>query len=218
MCTKWYESLKMIMKTSKLVIAGLALAIGLSLVAIVTVGQSSDVGGNFNPVPVEFTKGITVGGTEVINSSGQFTGGLSTVLASSIGSTSVGLNYYKPVVTYTSDTTLTASQSGTIFAMGTAGLDLTLPAVASSNGVHYRFVVSAAYATTNMTVVSAEGDNIEGSLLVAGAVVDCDANDVITSVNDGENIGDYWDLYSNGTYWFIGSSGALTASKLTCSG
>lgn len=180
--------------------------------------KSSSVGGNFNPVPVEFSKGITVGGTEVINSSGQFTGGINTVLTSVIGSTSIGLNYYKPILAPAADATLTVAQTNSIVKMNTAGEDITLPAVASSIGVSYRFVVTGAVATTNMTVNSAEGDNVEGTLVVAGAVVDCDANDVITFVIDGENIGDFVDLYSDGTSWLIGASGGLTASKITCTG
>lgn len=102
--------------------------------------------------------------------------------------------------------------------MGTAGVDVTLPAATASAGVGYKFVVSAAVATTDMTIVGAAADLIEGTLIVAGAVVDCDASDIITFVVDGENIGDYVEVYSDGTKWMIGDSGALTTSKLTCSG
>jgi len=133
-------------------------------------------------------------------------------------SISGGLTYQLPVVAPGGDATLTVAQSGSFVKMNTAGEDITLPAVASSAGVHYKFAVTGAVATTNMTIASAEGDNIEGSLIVAGAVVDCDANDVITFVIDGENIGDFVDLYSDGTSWLIGASGGLTASKMTCSG
>lgn len=172
------------------------------------------VGGNFNPVVVDFAQGISVGGTQVISSSR----GITATGATSIGSTSNGLNYYAGKLTPTTDTTLTAAQTGSVVNMGTAGLDVTLPPVATSNGVHFKFLVSAAFATTSMTVVSAEGDNIEGSVVVAGAIVDCAANDVLTFVNDGEDIGDFVELYSNGTNWLIGGSNALTAAKLTCTG
>jgi hypothetical protein len=93
----------------------------------------------------------------------------------------------------------------------------TLPAVASSAGVTLKFVIATAFDTANVVIDSAEGDNIEGSLIVAGAVVDCDAEDQIDFVHDGENLGDYVELRSNGVNWFIGDSGALTGSKLTCS-
>ena len=109
--------------------------------------------------------------------------------------------------------TLTASQSGTTFMIAT-GTTSTLPAV--KDGLVYRFVATAAFDTTNFIIDSAEGDNIEGTLLVAGAVVDCDAEDQINFVADGENLGDYVELRSDGTSWLIGSSGALTSAKLTC--
>lgn len=196
------------MKTFLKVLGGLVL-VALLFLAIGAKDKGS-VGGNFNPVPVDFAAGLTATSITVSNAVQN------AVL--SLGSTTAGVYEYSPVITPVVDTTLTAAQSGATFALGTAGVDLTLPAVASSNGVHYKFVISAAYATTSITVNSAEGDNIEGTLLVAGAVVDCTANDLITSVNDGEDIGDFFELYSNGTTWFIGQSGALTASKLTCTG
>lgn len=166
---------------------------------------------------VDTEDGYTVDGSEVINGSGTVTG---TVSSASI--TASSLLYKQKQTAINSKATsvaLTAAQSGTTFHLTQAtGTALVLPAVASSAGVTYRFVIGAAFSTSNYTVTSAEGDNVEGSLIVAGAVVDCDANDVITFVNDGENIGDFVDLYSDGTYWYIGASGGLTASKLTCSG
>ena len=160
----------------------------------------------FNPVVVDFAEGISVDGTSIINGAGAFIGQLTG-------------NLTLPVIaTSATDYTLTTAQSGSIVQMGTAGLDITTPAVTSSAGTWYRFVVSSAVATTNMTIVAGTADTIEGSLIVAGAVVDCDASDLITIVVDGENIGDFVELYSDGTKWMIGSSGALTASKMTCSG
>lgn len=118
----------------------------------------------------------------------------------------------------TATTTLTYKDSGTTFYLSASGTTINLPPVATAKGVTYRFVVGGALDSGNVLITSSEGDNIEGTLIVAGAVVDCDANDVVTFVVDGENLGDYVDLRSNGTKWFIGDSGALTASKLTCSG
>lgn len=198
-------------------ILGVAVVV-LLFVALIGSKKTGTVGGNFNPVPVEFSKGITVGGTEVINSSGQFTGGLSTVLASTIGSTTIGLNYYKPIVSLTADTTVTAAQTGTIFNVGTAGVDVTLPDPTAAAGVNYRFVVDAAFATTNVTIVSGAADLIDGSLIVAGAVVACDLADLITISATSEDVGDFIDLYSNGVKWLIGANQAMTASNHACSG
>lgn len=112
--------------------------------------------------------------------------------------------------------TLTIAESGrTFFASGSSTV-FVLPATSTASGVHYRFVISGAI-DGNVTVRTSDlGNNIEGTLLVAGAVVDCDAEDTITFVADGENIGDYFEIFSNGANWFLGSSGALTGSKLTC--
>jgi len=111
--------------------------------------------------------------------------------------------------------TLSANDSGTIYTVSATGTTFTLPAVTHA-GTFYRFVAGGALDTANVVIDSAEGDNIEGTLIVAGAVVDCDAEDQINFVVDGENIGDYVEVYSNGTNWLIGDSGVLTTAKMTC--
>ena len=117
--------------------------------------------------------------------------------------------------TDTSDVTLTSSDSGTTYLLSATGTNIILPAV-SSTGANFKFRVNGNLDTINMIVKSAEGDNIEGTLLVAGAVVDCAAEDQINFVVDGENIGDYFEIMSDGTQWLLGDSGVLTAAKLTC--
>jgi len=109
--------------------------------------------------------------------------------------------------------TLTAAESGKTTYIGTTGATYTLPAAQA--GLVYRFVVSSAF-TTNAVIDSAEGDNIEGALIVAGAVVDCAAEDQINFVADGENLGDFVEVRSDGTSWLISASGGLTAAKITC--
>lgn len=208
------------MDTKKIVsiVAVLAIVLG-GLFMLGNKVSTPTTGGTFNPVKVDFAQGISVAGTTVISSLRAITAASLTVTgATTLGSTTAGVNTYRPIVTSTADTTLTASQTGTTFLGGTAGVDWTLPAVASSNGVHFRFAVSGNYATTPMTIVAPEGDIIEGSLMVAGAIVDCSANDLISISATNEDIGDFVDLYSNGTTWFIGSSNALAASVLTCTG
>jgi len=162
----------------------------------------------------DFKAGIKVDGTEIINSAGEFVG----AIAGSTGTFSGAVTALANVLAPAGDATLTAAQSGSIVKMNTAGQDITLPTASASVGAVYRFVVTAAVATTNMTIVAAPADTIEGTLIVAGAVVDCDAADIITFVIDGENIGDFVELYTDGTSWLIGDSGVLTASKMTCSG
>lgn len=129
------------------------------------------------------------------------------------------VSYKEPVVSVTTQvatTTLSAVNSGTTYSIATS-TTFVLPAVANA-GTLYRFVVGAALATTNVIVASAEGDNVDGTLIVAGAVVDCDATDQLNFVVDGENVGDFVEVRSNGSKWIIGASGVLTTAKMTCTG
>jgi hypothetical protein len=122
-------------------------------------------------------------------------------------------------VTITSDTTLTVEQSGSDIYIGTAGVDLTLPLATAAAGVTYRVFVSANFASTNMTITGgaadATDDLIYGALEVAGAVVPCSAEDTISFVNTAELPGDYVELTSNGTLWFV-TGQATTAGGITC--
>jgi hypothetical protein len=47
-----------------------------------------------------------------------------------------------------------------------------------------------------MTIVAGTADTIEGSLIVAGAVVACDSADLISIAATSEDIGDFVDVYS----------------------
>jgi len=120
------------------------------------------------------------------------------------------------IETATADDTLTISESGKTIYFGTAGVDITLPAVATAAGVVYKFVVSANFATTSMTILTSGGeDKIYGSLEVAGAVVLCSAEDTVTFVNTAELPGDWVELRSDGTNWYI-SGQAGTSGGITC--
>ena len=109
---------------------------------------------------------------------------------------------------------LAVADSGTTYLLSATGTVMTLPAV--TDGINFKFIINGAAANSNFIIDSAEGDNIEGTLIVAGAVVDCAAEDQINFVTDGENIGDYVELISDGSQWLIGDSGVLTSAKMTC--
>ena len=125
------------------------------------------------------------------------------------------------VVTIAAATAITrADHDGKLIVMSAAGgAALTLPAVASSAGVKFKFILGADYATTDWTITSAEGDNIEGCIIVASTVVDANAADVITfdASAAAENIGDWVSLECDGTYWYVDGR-ALTALSITISG
>jgi hypothetical protein len=122
-----------------------------------------------------------------------------------------------PVVTLSAATTVEANQSGTTFILdAAAGATITLPSVA--NGLVFRFVVGAAFATTNWIVDSAEGDNITGNLVVNGAAVPAAAEDQINFVASAETVGDYIELIadSGNSQWIVtgigNGAGSITAT------
>jgi hypothetical protein len=120
-----------------------------------------------------------------------------------------GIGVVNGVETVTGATTLTAADSGkTIYLNAAAGATVTLPAVAA--GLNFKFVVAAAFATTNWVIASAEGDNIDGSIEVAGAVVVAGAEDQINFVATAESLGDHVVLHSDGNQWFVHGMAALT--------
>lgn len=120
------------------------------------------------------------------------------------------------IKTITGATTLTAADNGKVCVLNAAaGAAVTLPALAA--GLHFKFITGAVFTTTPWVITSAEGDNIEGSLIVAGAVVDVDAADVINFVESAENIGDFVELVCDGTYWHAFGN-ALTTGALTATG
>lgn len=107
--------------------------------------------------------------------------------------------------------TLVEGDSGKLFFLdATAGATITLPAVKA--GLNFKFMVADNFATTNFVVASAEGDNIEGSVVVAGAVVVGAGEDQINFVASAESKGDYVCLECDGTSWFVGGMAALSGA------
>lgn len=163
---------------------------------------------------------VMVTGTLEVDGAVDFDGAINiagaTVLAGTLG-VSGEITGLRGATAITATTTLTAATHAghTLYIdpADAAWATITLPA--ATEGLYLRFVVAGTF-TVDVAVDSAEGDNIEGSLIVAGAVVDCAAVDQVNFIADGENLGDFFELYSDGTNWFIGASGALTASKMTC--
>lgn len=125
------------------------------------------------------------------------------------------IGYLKLSENITASTTITIADSGKTYFLSGDMATMTLPAT-STVGTLYRFVIGGAI-TGNQIITTIDGSSgIEGTLIVAGAVVDCDAEDSLNFVADGENVGDYVELYSDGTQWLLGDSGVLTSAKLTC--
>lgn len=118
--------------------------------------------------------------------------------------------------TITGATTVATTDNGKVFFVSGTGAAITLPAV-TNTGFRAKFVVSGAIATSSFAITSAEGDNMEGSVIVAGAVVDVDAADVVNFVHTAENIGDFVEVISDGTSWHVFGN-ALNTGGITATG
>lgn len=122
--------------------------------------------------------------------------------------------------TVSAATTLTAADSGkTIILDAAAGATVTLPALA--DGLRFKFVVGAAFATSNWVIASAEGDNISGIIMDMGSTVagvPAAAEDFINFVNSAETVGDWVELvcdYGNSQWLVTGAcsaNGGITAT------
>ena len=114
----------------------------------------------------------------------------------------------------TGATTLTAEDSGKVFILkASAGAQITLPAVATSAGLRFKFIVGQLFATTDWTV-KALSNAIEGSVLVNGAHVAGVDENTISFVASAESIGDFAELVCDGTNWYVNGSG-VSAGAIT---
>ena len=129
----------------------------------------------------------------------------------------VGGVYQNPGVntSVTAGVTLTAADNGKNVLLGDADSgDVTLPAV-TNTGFQVRVTCNFAI-TASSAVLSAEGDNISGVLVVNGATVLADAEDQINFILNLAEVGDYVDFVSNGSAWIVngigGAAGSITAT------
>lgn len=114
---------------------------------------------------------------------------------------------FEDVETLAAAKTLTAADSGKTFILkAAAGATVVLPALKA--GVHFKFIIGSAFATTNWVIDSAEGDNIEGLLIVDGESVSASGEDQINFVNSAETVGDHVEFSCDGTNWFVTGAGA----------
>ena len=112
----------------------------------------------------------------------------------------------------TADTTLTASDSGKTILLDAIGEAVTLPAPTA--GLNYKFVVTAAVATTSWTV-AATGALIYGSVTEAGLVQLCSAETTITIVFTKAIPGEWFTLESDGTNWYVAGQLSVASSFTT---
>jgi hypothetical protein len=106
---------------------------------------------------------------------------------------------------------LNLSDSGKVFKISGTGYTMTLPAPTA--GWKAKFVVSAAFSTD--FVVQSPSDNrdtINGGVIVNGAIVEADAVDRVTFEDDAESVGDYIEIHSDGTSYFLSGNGNAASS------
>lgn len=108
---------------------------------------------------------------------------------------------------------LTESDSGKEFTLSAAaGAQVTLPAVAKK-GFKAKFTVGAAFATTNWTIKSLT-NIIQGSADVNSTLVPGANENTISFVATAETIGDFIEIYSDGTnfyaYGIAAAAGGIT--------
>jgi hypothetical protein len=106
--------------------------------------------------------------------------------------------------------TLSAADSGKLFSLNAAaGAQITLPAVASSAGLNFRFTVQALFATTAWTIKAAT-NVIQGVVIVNSVNVPGADENTITFSASADTIGDFVALNCDGVNWYV--SGVGTAS------
>lgn len=110
--------------------------------------------------------------------------------------------------------TLDAEDSGKVFILrAAAGAQISLPAVASSAGHNYRFIVGQLFATSAWTIKSASSV-IQGGVIVNSTHVAGSDENTITFTQAHDSIGDWVSLHCDGVNWYVAGqgekSGAIT--------
>lgn len=114
------------------------------------------------------------------------------------------------VVELSSATTLTAAQSGSIVALtGSIGFAVTLPAPAA--GLNYLFVVQDLFGTTDWVITSASA-NMYGTVMELSTVQAVAGATTINLELAADTVGDWIEVYSDGTNWYVRGAMAQAAS------
>lgn len=107
--------------------------------------------------------------------------------------------------------TLTASDSGNVFTLSaTTGKVITLPSVAV-DGFKAKFLVGASFATTDFTIV-APTSVIQGGAIVNSVFVPASNENTISFVASAEGVGDYINIVSDGTNFYVEGVGFRAGS------
>ena len=109
------------------------------------------------------------------------------------------------VISVTADRTLTQEESGSLIMLGANGVDVTLPACKA--GVNFKVVLAADYDTAVSSIIQGSAtEDFFGSICTGtdGTTVDFPVvGDVRINFAANSVKGDYVELISDGTSWFI---------------
>lgn len=107
--------------------------------------------------------------------------------------------------------TLTVEDSGKDFILkAAAGVAITLPSVAIV-GFKAKFITGLAFATTDFTIVSAT-NIIQGGAIVNSVFVPAANENTVSFVASAETLGDYVEITSDGTNFYVNGVGAAAGS------
>ena len=113
--------------------------------------------------------------------------------------------------TLTAATTLTAADSGKTYLISGTGYTVTLPAPFA--GFSVKFIVAAAFSTDCVVQTPADNrDTLNGGVIVNGAIVESDATDRVTFEDGAESVGDFIEISSDGTSFFLFGNGNASSS------
>ena len=108
-------------------------------------------------------------------------------------------------------TVLTAADSGKTYLISGTGYTVTLPAPHA--GFSVKFIVAAAFSTDCVVQTPADNrDTLNGGVIVNGAIVESDATDRVTFEDGAESVGDFIEISSDGTSFFLFGNGNAASS------
>jgi len=108
--------------------------------------------------------------------------------------------------------TLTKDDCGSLIALtGVVGYAITLPTAASAKGGTIRFVVQDLFATTDW-VITSPAANMYGTIMEAGALQAVAGATTINLELGADTIGDWIEVTSDGTNWYVSGSTAQALS------
>ena len=159
-----------------------------------------------NTTEMGYLDGITIGvqaASKCVVPDANVNSGISKVTELHVGATGSELQQDFVVEVRTTAPTITAAESGRVYALNAAaGLAITLPAVAA--GLRYKFVVKTVPTSGTYAIGTESGDNVfHGSLTGAGLVIPVVAQDSIVFDQDDSDIGDMFDIWCDGTNWYV---------------